>query len=58
MASRSPINPYAVEILETVLVEDTLNQKYAIGWKVIQMVAQPDGRVMLLLEDSSHASAN
>ena len=42
--------PYAFEIVGVAGVAETLNSKYAAGWRVIQMVANPDGiRVMILL---------
>jgi hypothetical protein len=60
MPSRSPYDPkyFAFEIVGVSGVAEILNTKYPTGWRVIQMVAHPDGRVMLLLEDSAHSKSN
>lgn len=50
--------PYAFEIVGVSGVADAINSKYASGWRVIQMAAHPDGRVMILLEQTEHAKTN
>ena len=61
MASRTSYSPkyFASEIVGIGGIAEILNEKYPTGWKVIHMVAHPDGhRVILLLEDSGHAQSN
>jgi hypothetical protein len=51
--------PYAFEVIGMAGVADTLNEKYPTGWRVIQIVPNPDGaRLMILLEQTDNAKAN
>jgi hypothetical protein len=60
MATKTTYDPkyFAFEIVHPNAVADTLNKKYLSGWRVVHMVPHPDGRVMLLLQNSGHAQNN
>jgi hypothetical protein len=61
MTARTSYDPkyFAFEMVGISGVADLLNTKYVSGWRVIHMVAHPDGNhAMILLQDSGHAQNN